>query len=210
VVLPLPPADLNSVPLPIEELARGTRLFRIHPPDKDPIWFGPAPGEPPRYRFDDPEGNYRVCYLGDSRMSAFVETFLRDLPARVVSVGNLKYRAISGLRITRDIRLVSAHGPGLVQLGTTAALAGAMLELPSRDPTESYAHSQAWSRALHGHPEKPDGILYRSSHDDSLFCVALFEDRASGTLITQGTPRLLSGQAGLLARAVKLYKIRLL
>lgn len=39
------------------------------------------------------------------------------------------------------------------------------------------AVSQAWARALHAHPDAPDGILYPSRHDPSQRCVALF-DRA--------------------------------
>ena len=43
--------------------------------------------------------------------------------------------------------------------------------------TAEYADSQAWSKALHDHPEKADGLLYLSRLDTSRQSVALFRDR---------------------------------
>lgn len=44
-----------------------------------------------------------------------------------------------------------------------------------------YPGSQLWSRALWNHSDKPDGLLYRSRHDDSGLSVALY-DRAKDAL----------------------------
>jgi hypothetical protein len=41
--------------------------------------------------------------------------------------------------------------------------------------------SQPWALALHQHPERPDGIRFRSRHDPSRLCAALF-DRIAGDL----------------------------
>lgn len=153
--------------LPLRRLPGGEILFRIHLARHPPLWFGPARGEPPTNRFDDPSGVYRVCYLGCSVEAAFVEKLLRAPPVRVVS-----RRALSAFKLTRivafrELRVVSLHGSGLARLGLTAAIATG----------QTYADSQIWARRIHEHPEEPDGILYRCRHDDDTFAVALF-DRA--------------------------------
>jgi hypothetical protein len=209
-LLPLPPADLAAHPLPVEVILAGTVLLRIHEERHGPLWFGPGAGNPPRNRFDDPAGQYGVCYLGYTRLAAFVETLLRDRPSRVVSEANLAFLALSALTVLHDAPVVQAHSEGLVRLGTTAALSGAKLEIPGGTPSQTYAHAMAWSRALHDHPDAPHGIAYRSSHDDALRCLALFEDRAGAVLAPTGRPELLSDLRDLLADAVDRYKLRLL
>lgn len=209
-MLPLPPADLADHPLPIEVVPAGTILHRIHQTLHGPIWFGPGAGQPPVHRFDDPRGEYGVCYLAASRIGAFVETLLRDRPSRVVSEANLAQLAVSALTLLRDVPVVKAHDEGLVRLGTTAAISGAKLEFPGASASQSYEHAMAWSRALHDHPEAPEGIAYRSSHDDSLACIAVFGDRAGDTLAAGGRPRVLSRQGALLAKVVRRYGIILL
>jgi hypothetical protein len=142
-------------------------------------------------------------------MAAFVETFLRDLPVRVVSRTNLQLRAISTLKVTRGLRLVRVYGPALVQLGATAAVAAAKISIPNGFAATPYAHSQAWSLALHDHPQAPAGIEYRSSHDDDLLCVALFEDRAA-TALGAGPPVHTLADKLFLASVIQRYGIRLL
>ena len=160
------------------------------------------------YRFDDPKGEYGVLYAAETERGAFVETFLRELPTRVVSITNLRERRLSSLRVLRKLRLVSAHGAGLVQLGTTAALAAARIETPGIEPWKMYEHSQAWSRALYEHPSAPDGISFKSSHDDRLLCFALF-DRVGDALEEDEHPKELHSHKRLLADCVKEYKIKI-
>ncbi len=209
-MLPLPPVDLAHHSLPIEVVPAGTILQRIHQTRHGPIWFGPGAGQPPVNRFDDPQGEYGVCYLATSRIGAFVETLLRDRPSRVVSEANLAFLAVSALTLLRDVPVVKAYDEGLVRLGATAAVSGAKLEFPGATPTQSYAHAMAWSRALHDHPDSPHGIAYRSSHDDSLRCIALFGDRAGDALAIDGRPRALSRQRTLLTKVIQRYGIILL
>ena len=188
----------------METLPKGSVIYRIHALDKGVIWFGPAPGSPPRYRFDDPVSRYGVLYAAAEEVGAFVETFLRDLTTRIVARSNLALRRITPLETTRPLALVSAYGPGLVHLGTTGAIAAAVS--PGINPWEQYSHSQTWSRALFVHPEKPDGILYRSSHDDSLLCYAIF-DRATNPLRESAPPTVLSNRIDIIADAVKRYGV---
>lgn len=207
-LLPHPPADLADRDLPLQVIPAGATFHRIHPRDFGPIFFGPGAGRSPVYRFDDPQGEYGVCYLGGSAMAAFVETFLRDLSTRVVSEANLAERNISRIGVLRDLRVVKAHSEGLFQFGTTAAVGGARLALNA--PALSYAHAQAWSRALHDHRDAPDGIAFHSSHDDSLECLALFSDRAEDAITPVGSPRRVIRRRTLLMRAVRRYQLALL
>ena len=209
-MLPIPPTDLADRALPIEVVPAGTILQRIHQTSHGPIWFGPEAGQPPVNRFDDPRGEYAVCYLAASRIGAFVETLLRDRPSRVVSAANLAHLAVSALTLLRDVPVVKAYDEGLVRLGTTVAVSGARLEFPGATPGQSYAHAMAWSRALHDHLDAPHGIAYRSSHDDSVRCIAIFGDRAGDALAVGGPPRVLSRQQALLAKVVCRYGIILL
>lgn len=153
--------------LPLRRLPRGETFFRIHLARHRPLWFGPARGEPPTNRFDDPSGVYRVCYLGCSVEAAFVEKLLRAPPVRVLSRRALAAFHLTRIMAVRQLRVVSLHGPGLARLGLTATIATG----------QAYADSRTWARRIHEHPEEPDGILYRCRHDDDTFAVALF-DRA--------------------------------
>jgi hypothetical protein len=70
-----------------------------------------------------------------------------------------------------------------------------------------YALSQLWSRVLWEHSDEPDGILYRSRHDDSALCVALF-DRAKGALEVVGDYSL-AEDSRQLARLLRRYGLAL-
>jgi hypothetical protein len=74
------------------------------------------------------------------------------------------------VEVRRDLRLVPLHGSSLARLGVTAELASG----------SDYVASQVWSRVLWEHKDEPDGILYRSRHDDSAFCVALYNRAKDG------------------------------
>ena len=141
-------------------------LFRIHRRDRDPIFWGP-PSITPVPRFDDPRGEYKVCYLGEQREAALVETLLRNPGSCLLAWSNIEARQLTEIEVVRDLRLVEFSGPGLRRLGATAEVAA----------TRDYPLSWSWSRTLWKHPEEPDGILYRCRHDDSLRGVALW-DRA--------------------------------
>ncbi|MFG1423223.1 RES family NAD+ phosphorylase [Roseixanthobacter liquoris] len=158
--VPLPPADFSSRDLPLETIASGSRLVRIHRSELDPIYFGASA----RNRFDDPAKTYGVGYFSMSEEGAFAETCLRAVGTRFVQLSFLEARSFSDIEIRKPIQLVSLHGPGLAQLGATGAVSSG-LHPPARQ----------WSKAIHDHPAKPDGIAYRSNHDNGELCIALFE-----------------------------------
>ena len=157
--------------LPLRRIRAGTRWMRIHARARKALWFGPARGQPPIHRFDDTAGRFRVCYLGTTLEVCFAETFLRNPPVRILALDDLAGRSVATVEVCRALRLVPLHGSSLARLGVTAELATG----------SDYVLSQLWSRALWKHSDQPDGILYRSRHDDSALCVALF-DRAKDAL----------------------------
>lgn len=148
-------------------------------------------------RFDDPEGHYLVCYLGTTLEACFAETFLRNPPVRILSLEDLGARCVTTFEVLRPVRLVQVHGPALARAGATVEVSGGL----------SYATSQAWARALWAHADSPDGLIYRSRHDDSSFCVALF-DRAKGALAAAGNVGLGTDRL-LLGRLLKRYSLGL-
>ena len=106
-------------------------------------------------------------------------------------------RSIATVEVRRDLRLVPMHGSNLARLGVTAELASG----------SDYAGSQLWSRALWEHSDKPDGILYRSRHDDSALCVAVYDRAKDGLAIVRDHS--LSEDPQQLARLLRRYGLGL-
>jgi len=157
----------------------GTQWMRFHGRSKTALWFGPASGSPPVHRFDDPLGRFRVCYLGTTIEVCFAETFLRNPPVQILALDDLGTRLMATVEVRRALRLVTLHGPSLVRIGATAELAS----------SSRYDLSQAWSRVLWEHSDQPEGIIYRSRHDDSALCVAVY-NRAKNSLAVLSERRL--------------------
>lgn len=189
---PLPPTDFASRELPIEEIPSGARLLRIHRSKLGPLFFGSTGVN----RFDDPAKSYGVCYLSTTLEGAFAETCLRSVGARFVALTFLEARSFSEIEATTPLRLVSLHGPGLAQIGATSAVTSG-----------PHVVAQQWSRAIHNHPTAPDGIAYRSNHDNGEICVALF-DRAGDRLVL-GNPQPMTFDRVRLAELLARYKVGL-
>jgi hypothetical protein len=171
--------------------------MRIHARTRNALWFGPGPGDPPIYRFDDPLGQFRVCYLGSRLDLCFAETFLRNPPVRILALDDLAGRSVATVEVRHELRLVQLHGPGLARLGVTAEWASG----------SDYVRSRFWSRALWEHGDKPDGVFYRCRHDDSALCVAVYDRARDGLAIVRDEPLL--GDAQYLARLLKRYRLGL-
>lgn len=164
--------------------------MRIHHSNLGPVFFGATGGN----RFDDPSKTYGVCYLATTIEGAFAETCLRTVGARFVALTFLEERSFAEIEVTVPLRLVSFHGPGLAQLGATGAVTSG-----------PHTVAQLWSRAVYDHPSSPDGVTYRSNHDNGELCVALF-DRSAAQLKEAGSEPIMNNRArlaGLLAR----YKV---
>jgi hypothetical protein len=158
----LPPADLNTRRLPLTDIAAGDPLFRMHNTAFGARFFGRSAN----WRFDSPGQAFGTLYAAMTSDIAFAETLLRgDRP--VVAEGELHCRSLCKFTLRNPVRLVRLHGPSLIAIGASAAVTSG-----------GYDVSQAWAQALHDHPERPDGILYRSARDNDQFALALFERAA--------------------------------
>lgn len=196
---PLPPRNLHERPLPIHPVPAGLDLWRIHPANLSPLFFGPARGQPPRGRWDAPDGQFGVCYVAEQRFAAFAETFLRDPGAMVLETPDLEVRALARIHPITPLRLVAMHGSGLHAVGATAAVC-----------TGDYAVSRAWAAALHDHPDRVDGIRYRARHDDDGFAIALFDHVDQLVADIQSAPLTHPANQLFLAECLNRYRLGLL
>lgn len=167
-------------------------LWRIHQARFEPIFFGRTGLS----RFDDPRCRFGVLYTGATLECAVVETLAWTTGRVVVTNDTLAARRLCQIWPNPHLRLVDLAGPGLTELGADGRLA-----------TGSHRLAQRWSRWLYGHPEAPDGLLYRSRHDPSQLAVAVY-DRALNRLLSADQGGLLDpSNAPGVARALDRYGI---
>jgi hypothetical protein len=192
-----PPPDLATRTLPSLPVAAGTILHRVHRLGFDPVFFGPMPGagglRAPESRFDSATGRFGVLYLGSTPAAALVETLLRNPRRRLVAASRIDERARSTLRVLRPLALVALMDEGLQRLG-----------LDNSVTTGPYAPCGLWADALRDHPSAPDGLVYRSRHDPSETCVALFE-RQETRLAADGEPIWLGDDQAAVAAVLDRY-----
>lgn len=169
---PEPPADLGRRQLLIAEILHS--WWRIHPVGREPLYFGRRG----RNRFDAPDASFGVLYLAENPAVAFVETFGHETGAAdFVTRDALAQRALSEVESLRILRLADlTTGKGLVPLGADSRLGTGGIDV-----------AQRWAGALHGHPEAPDGLLYRARHEPELFAVALFDRAADAVRVASTT-----------------------
>ena len=156
---PEPSQRFPSITLPISEISG--EWYRSHPSRYGAIYFGRNRA----YRFDAPDGEYGVLYVGVDPHVAFIESFQIAGIRPVVTESKLKERSLSRIRTPRPARLVNlAKSGALTRIGADARIF-----------TASYTISQRWSRAIWNHPESLDGILYRPRHDPARLAAAFFD-----------------------------------
>jgi hypothetical protein len=186
---PSPPADLHAESLPIHTVDAGSRIFRVHQTRYAAKYFGRS-GD---WRFDAADKrSFGTLYAGLSAEVAFVETILRGR-GRFVAQAELDVRSFCTFVANRPLKLVSLYGASLTKLKATAAI--------SSGP--AYDVSQTWAQAFWSHPDQPDGIVYRSAHDDDHHALVLF-DRAAAA-IDNGTSVIIMDDTAQLARILSRY-----
>lgn len=156
-----PARGFHARSLPVEILQPGVILFRSHHREHHPLHFSVGHT---LNRFDDPAGEFGVCYCARTAEGAFAETFLRQRTGGLVDLEELSVRARAELVVTRPLRLVPFYGAGLAKLGATAEVTAGPV-----------APAQHWASAIYHHSAAPDGILYRVRHDNDQIGVALFD-----------------------------------
>lgn len=159
---PEPSADLAGRELPILELDRF--WYRMSGIAHRPIYWGLNPPRRQKSRFDAPNDEFGVCYLGADVHCAFIETLGYPLTFRSIDEDQLRLLALHEIRVDRPLRLVDLTGAGLARLNADARLC-----------TGEFSISQKWSLALYNHPSSLDGLYYRARHDPSRHALALFE-----------------------------------
>ena len=120
----------------------------------------------------------------------------------VIDLDELNARALAEITSLRSLRLVDLTGAGLARIGADARL--------TSETDNGYALSQRWALSLHEHPDRPDGLLYRSRHDPSRLCAAIF-DRAEDALTATSLGSLADAHnAALLAELLDAYDYSLI
>jgi hypothetical protein len=177
---PEPSRRFHSITLPISEITRD--WYRSHLTRYSAIHFGRNRA----YRFDAPDGEYGVLYVGVDPHVAFIESFQIAGVHPVVTESKLRERSLSRIRVRRPVRLVNlAESGALTKIGADARIF-----------TARYTVSQRWSQAIWNHPQSPDGILYRPRHDPARFAAAFF-DRIAGEVSTEAAGRWLEQKSSL-------------
>lgn len=115
-----------------------------------------------------------MIYLASDPFGAFIETFgasmvTAALELRLVAESDLRRRCLCRIEIDTnpgDVRLVNlADGYGLGRLGIDGRIS----------TTKQRRVTRQWALALWGHPQRPDGILYRACHDPERLSMVLFD-----------------------------------
>lgn len=189
---PEPSKRFHSIKLPIAEI--GSEWYRSHPTRRGAVYFGRNRA----YRFDAPDGEYGVLYVEADADVAFIESFQVSGVWPAVTESKLKERSLSRIRISGTVRLVNlGESGGLTRIGADARIF-----------TAGYTVSQRWSRSIHDHPDKPDGILYRPRHDPARVAAAMF-DRIAERVTAETLGRWMD-QKAVLADVLDTYGVALI
>ena len=173
--IPLPPRNLASMPISTVQV-EPSRLYRISRFNSGEPFFGRSASN----RFDDPDRTkskrFGTCYLGFSLAVAIAETILHDeMPVE----GRFDVAA----QEIEDRHCVRFQGEPLTLVDLTGTALKALIGTGAISTTMPYDVPQRWSRALHRHPVRADGILYMSRHVNNERAVVVF-DRARAKLGT--------------------------
>jgi hypothetical protein len=199
----LPPGSFGERELHCTDLPNKPfyRAYRSKYPQ--PLGFKPSPS-----RFSDPRigepsyDPYGTLYIGESFEVCVLETIIRDSgiglegKALPISEDDLSQWSIAELKASEPMRFLDLTGGGAVAL-----------QIPT-DAIRAKDHSlgQAWSEAIHNHPDAPDGLIFSSRLNEQRNA-AVFS-RAIGPLAVIGTQRIIDMQDEL-AELLEKYKIAL-
>lgn len=136
-------------------------------------------------RFDDcaerTTHRFGVCYCGFDLITGVAETLLHDeLPKRGV------YQISSDDIQTRQLITMTASSLTLVDL--TGVQLKNLVGDGKISSTTDYTFTQSWSKALHQHPQKFDGIFYMSRHLNDRAVTAIFDRARTKLSNVQYTP----------------------
>ena len=158
----------------IEILPAGTGLHRVYGNKRKVSEFNPGFRKPRRFTFPgDPK--VPVLYASTTLQTAVCESILHNIPnaGGVLFKAEYEDRVSAGLRTTRDLRLASFKGEGLLALGIE------QVQLTTR---EAAWYQDTVKGAEAAYAEGLDGCVWMSRrfNDD---CTYVFFDRTQAALV---------------------------
>jgi hypothetical protein len=190
---PTPPPDFQTRELPTI-IGQGT-WYRFNAKDFSSSLYFDRSG---KGRFDSPGQGYGILYVGEDVYASWIECYGRSHGPRGVSEMALKQQDLYEIESQRPLVFADVTGSGLVKLGADSRLSSG-----------AYATARQWAQAIHDHPQKVDGIRYRSRHDDARYCYGIF-DRCVNELQEKNVGNLLESNPRLLAKILDFYSYALL
>lgn len=187
IACPIPPPDFALRQVPVVEFnLASSALLRIHRTAYSPLFFNRASTSMTKFRFDAPDDQFGVLYAAPTLSACMFETVIRNrfegghLPL-MLDYAELEIRSVSsiGLKSARVLELAD-FTQSLAPLGGNAIVMS----------TADYAGPNLWSLEIHNHPQRLDGIYFRSRYSGEP-CVALF-DRVEVTERGRPSPLLAS------------------
>lgn len=165
--------------LPVEVLAPGTVLLRVHQARFAVDQFNPGHGPRSRFAFfGDPP--VPVLYAGATAEVAVFESVFHDtVPGSIVRSAQWRDRVLSAMESTRELRLAKLHSDGLRRLGLHAR------DLTDTLPT-AYATTVQW--AALAHRQGLDGCVWMSRQFNTERAFVLFGDRVAPGSLTGIAP----------------------
>lgn len=168
-----PPEKYHEAELSTHLIEAGSLFYRIYDASR-PIEQAVHYGTYASNRFDDPNQEVGVCYLGTSLGAAIVETVLHSQPQmNFVPIGVLESKAVVEVIFEQDLHLVSYNGNDLKRNSTTSEIF-----------TCQHEYSQKWAEAIIENRAEYPGVFYPCRHNNTYYSVAIFEGRAPIKKIT--------------------------
>lgn len=133
----------------------------------------------PTNRFDAPAGEYGVLYAGIDMECFVVETLIRHVHPPIVDRADLAALSLATLETTRVLNLAELHGRGLHRLHIDAGIVAG-----------SYRRCRNLALGIWQHRDRVDGIVYRSTRNNDLLCIALFDRSVDGLSVAEDVPML--------------------
>jgi len=173
--VPEPPDPATLDPL-LKVWPSGADLWRVHKLDRRPAEFNPGLDIGRFHPFSGSAGKpVTTLYAANTWQGAVAETVFRDVPLRgaprTKRQAELELRAMSLLRLRREVELVELRGTGLRRL----RLQGRELIETEAD---QYSRSARWAAALYQAAPQAAGLVTSRLHDLSA-AVVFFGDRVA-------------------------------
>lgn len=190
------PEPSGSLKVTFTELAKGTRLHRVHQSKYKADQFNPGNQGNARFSpIQDGQGRaIPTLYAGTTLPCALMETVFHDVPHTVgfksIDKAKLEGQVHSEVVVAAPVKLVDLSSVPLRKLGVTRK------QLIDTEK-DQYAGTRKWAVAFHGQCPDAQGLTWVSRQDDSARAVMLFGDRIpEGMLKPEGASRSLIGDAG--------------